>query len=67
MAYDHGVTGMNCFEVTECLRLLDAADSILLSAGENVLAAHLSAVIEPIRGMLDGGIAAHIAMGKATH
>lgn len=38
----------------QCLGLLAQADAILLEAGEGVLAAHLSAVIEPLREYVGG-------------
>ena len=53
-------------ELAECLRLLDAADRILMNAGESILAAHLSAVIEPLRGR-SGGIIAHQCADAITH
>lgn len=40
---------MNAVDLTECLRLLDAADGLLVRSGEYVLSAHLLAVLEPLR------------------
>jgi hypothetical protein len=37
----------------ECLQLLEAADALLLGAGEAMLAAHLSGVTETLRGMIE--------------
>jgi hypothetical protein len=40
---------MDPIDLTECLRLLDAADGLLTRSGEFVLAAHLLSVLEPLR------------------
>lgn len=40
---------MNGTSLSECLRLLDAADRLLLGEEEWVLAAQLSAVLAPLR------------------
>lgn len=40
---------MSHAEALECLELLTAADAILLGAGDRMLAAHLSLVIETVR------------------
>ena len=36
-------------EMTECLRLLTAADDILIVAGEHVIAAHITMAIALLR------------------
>lgn len=43
---------MTVEHLNQCLALLAEADSILIASNEGILAAHLSAVIEPLRDML---------------